>query len=282
MNKWQRVTRRNPCKACGKSDWCLVTADGSYFCMRVESSRPKTLADGTLGWFHSVNGDAPPPPLLPRKPKEPAVDCRALMTRWYRATTRSKRSELAASLGLSESSLGEPRGVPAAWFADDGAWGFPMYDGLGHMIGIRLRYPSGKKLTVTGTHNGIFLPIGNPCSPAVIVEGPTDAAAAVQLGFYPIGRPSCSGGVPFIKNALRRLGFKEAIIIADNDEDPEEPERHNPGVSGAALLSQALTIPHCVLCLPCKDLRSFVQAGGTRADLNELRQESIWKVRQEP
>jgi hypothetical protein len=35
---WVRVTRSNPCPACGKADWCSITADGQAVkCMRVSS-----------------------------------------------------------------------------------------------------------------------------------------------------------------------------------------------------------------------------------------------------
>ena len=70
---------------------------------------------------------------------------------------------------------------------------FPMHDGHGDVCGIRTRLADGSKRAVTGSRAGVFLTTVPMDVPAVVCEGPTDAAAALALGFEPIGRPSCAG-----------------------------------------------------------------------------------------
>ncbi len=58
----RRVTRRSPCKACGKPDYCGAFDDGAAICMRVRSD--KSTRNG--GWLHTF-GDtyvAPAKPII--------------------------------------------------------------------------------------------------------------------------------------------------------------------------------------------------------------------------
>jgi endogenous inhibitor of DNA gyrase (YacG/DUF329 family) len=45
---WARVTRRNPCPVCGKTDWCRVLSDGTPICSRIESR----IRYDNGGWLH--------------------------------------------------------------------------------------------------------------------------------------------------------------------------------------------------------------------------------------
>lgn len=101
-----------------------------------------------------------------------------------------------------------------------------------------------------------------------IAEGPTDCAALIDIGFEDsIGRPSCSGGIPLILELSRQGRFQRAVIVSDNDE---------PGVAGAKLLMENLSIPSCIIVPPTKDLREFVVVGGNHALLESLIGQSIW------
>lgn len=51
--------------------------------------------------------------------------------------------------------------------------------------------------------------------PAIVVEGYTDTAAAMDLGFVAVGRPSAEGGIGLLSDLLRG---QETIIVGDNDE----------------------------------------------------------------
>lgn len=261
-DQWVRVTPKNRCPICGKDTWCLIHRE-VVLCMRVVSNRPKLLKSGETGYLHKPNEPVnyhPPPP----RPVVSCVDCLGLLTR-YRASATRGTAELAKSLGVSE------RGVHrlgAVWATDKRAWAFPMRDGHGAIVGIRLRADDGRKWAVTGSHQGCFIPYGAADKFALICEGPTDTAAGLTLGYYAIGRPSCSGGVTDIVRWTRHVGVTRVAIIADNDD---------PGLNGARTLANQLGTPTCTIVLPTKDLRKFVQMGGTKPVLDNLINGSVWR-----
>jgi len=135
-----------------------------------------------------------------------------------------------------------------------------MFDAHRQMIGIRLRSSSGRKWAVRGSKAGLFWPDGVPAemrSEIVICEGPTDAAAILDLGFDAIGRPSCSGGADLIA-ALLAEDSKDVIILADAD---------GPGLSGAKRLAKdLLKVARSVRIIRPhrgKDARDWIASGVT-------------------
>jgi phage/plasmid primase-like uncharacterized protein len=150
---------------------------------------------------------------------------------------------------------------------------FPMYDGTGEICGIRTRNRDGTKRAVTGSRAGVFLPAyHDPEAKPVICEGPTDAAAALALGFYPIGRPSCSGCERHVVYTCRRLGIKKVTLCADDD---------GPGIAGAKKLGDVLQAAKISVCMvtPCghKDLRDWFKAGATRAMVDAQWSQAKWR-----
>jgi hypothetical protein len=72
---------------------------------------------------------------------------------------------------------------------------------------------------VTGSKSDLFLPAnGCPRPPLVIVEGPTDAAAALDLGYDVIGRPACVGCEDTIVAAVRHSAHVDTVLVVDADE----------------------------------------------------------------
>jgi len=267
MSDWIRVTKANPCPVCGKDSWCEVSRDGEVaLCMRQASDHPKTFKSGEVGYVHKLI-DGPRPVRQwnpkPEQPK-PIINAEAMMAGWLSNTTPDRLRALAEDLGVSGSSLME---IHAAWAPEHAAWAFPMRNGYGAVVGIRLRGDDGRKWSVRGSKSGIFLPYCAPQSTCIITEGPTDCAAALSIGLYSIGRPSCSGGMSDILIALRRLGVTKAIIIADNDD---------PGLNGADTLSRQLEIPCCLMTLPCKDIRQAVAMGATAETIECLSRDMRW------
>ncbi len=256
-----RVTRQSPCPVCQKSDWCLVKP-ATALCMRCQSNRPVKFKTGEEGWLHEKDNHTtykPPPP----KPVV-TLDAAKLWNSWR----SNKHSGLGAQLGVSDEAL---RRLGAVWAEQYRATAFPMRNGSGAMVGLRLRGTDGSKWAVRGSHQGIFIPDGLSVTGTILVtEGPTDAAAALDLGFYAIGRPSCRGGVPELVHWTAARRITRAVIIADND---------GPGADGAAMLSRQLTIPSCTVVLPCKDLRDFKKLGGTKAVLDCMITSSVWTTR---
>lgn len=101
-----------------------------------------------------------------------------------------------------------------------------------------------------------------------ICEGPTDTAAALTLGLFAIGRPSCMGCEEMITKLIRLQGIRRVIIITDND---------IPGLRGAAKLQRQIPAMSCAWSPPCKDLRAFVNAGGDRRMLEAMTKDLVWE-----
>jgi hypothetical protein len=269
---WRRVSRRRHCPICGRPDWCLYAGpEGdptAAICARAESAK----RCGEAGWLHRLRDD----PL--RRPERRFVrhvplaaggtmraDLPSLAADYHRAAVPSRLNEFAASLGLSVTSLCR---LGVGWSAEHCSWSFPMTDPAGNVLGIRLRKPNGFKFAVAGGREGLFLPstAGDVFTSIYICEGPTDAAALLDMGFGNVaGRPSCTGGVRLLVELVRRRRPPGAVIVADGDE---------PGRRGACNLASVLTAyaPAVRVIAPpegVKDARAWLRAGGGRQDVEQ-------------
>lgn len=257
--KWYRVNKKHPCRICGRPDWCTYQ-DGADCCMRVESDVP--MKNG--GWLHRSDGAASRYVPPRRAIQEVKVDLSGLWGRWSRETDFHQVDGLAMSLGVDAESL---RLIGCA--RSDRAWAFPMKSAGSELIGIRLRDDTGRKWAVKGSRQGLFLSEFG-CEPvAYVVEGPTDAAAALTIGLSVIGRPSCLGCEGEILSYVQRQKVRRVVIVTDNDE---------AGLRGATKLQNVLTIPSCIYVPPCKDLREFVNLGGTREMIEAGVKDTVWTV----
>jgi len=149
---------------------------------------------------------------------------------------------------------------------------FPMHDGFGQVCGIRTRCADGSKRAVTGSRAGVFLPTFHDGSETVVCEGPTDATAALELGFHPIGRPSCTGCERHVVDTCRRLGIERVTVCADAD---------GPGIAGARKLADVLQAARIsvrmVTACGHKDLRDWFKAGATRALVDAAWSQGEWR-----
>jgi hypothetical protein len=189
-----------------------------------------------------------------------------LAERYRQAMDCGRRHNLAASLGLTTASL---VALGVGWSTWHKAWTFPMYDLSGGVLGIRLRGLDGRKWAVRGGHEGLFLPSVWDADPEprrlLIVEGPTDVAALLDMGFLGVvGRPSCEGGVRLLKELVRqRLRVRDVAIVADADAPGRAGAQRLAGVLiGAGQAVRVIDPPVGV-----KDARDWLRAGGTKADV---------------
>ena len=258
-HKWVRVSKDFVCEQCKHKDWCTFCPELMLVCcMRTSSPRP--CKNG--GWIHDMGAK---PKFIPKpKPEPPSINTTRLMAEWTAATPEAVLVKFADSLGVSYESL---QCANCAWSETHRAFAFTMFDGYGSPCGIRLRNWAGEKWSVTGSRSGLFIPHMPAQRKAFIVEGPTDVAACLTLGVFPIGRPSCLGCEQALNTALRRLRVERAVILVDND---------GPGIAGAQELSAALRLPHVMLILPCKDIRESVQFGMTRELLESMTTNLTW------
>jgi len=275
-NTWLKVSGQSPCPICKKPDWCTVTPDGRFACcMRVESSH--VVKNG--GWLHPLK-DAPARfQYVPRRPPtRPTLDAGMYHRKLRIRRDADDMAWLAENLGVSESALDD---LGACWDANSSAWAFPMLAGDGSICGIRLRADNGEKWAVRGSKDGLFYPPKLTPDDGIlyVCEGPTDTAAALTLGLPAVGRPSCAGGVDHLRTLCARIGATRLVIIADNDPPHVRPNGSiwYPGRDGAAALVAALRLPYKLVMPPAKDIRAFVNSGGTRLTFDTLCNCSSWK-----
>jgi len=266
---WQRVSKRQPCPICGKPDWCLFAGDPdrpvAAICARTESDQRA----GEAGWLHRLGDDR-----LARFPRRRLValvghdrprdrdDLGRLAARWRLPEDSPRLAELADSLGLTPGSLSR---LSVGWSPDRRCWSFPMVNVHGNVVGIRLRWSDGRKRSVRGGREGLFIPIDPEVAGGrlLIGEGPTDAAALLDLGYCAIGRPSCTAGLKLVVELVQRQRPAEVIIVADNDV---------PGQRGARNLESVLAVyaPSVRIITPpsgAKDARAWLKRGATAADV---------------
>jgi 5S rRNA maturation endonuclease (ribonuclease M5) len=267
-SNWQRVNKQRPCPVCERPDWCLFAGDSqnpeAAICARVESSK----RCGQAGWLHHLRHDGPTwSPRVRRievsaaRIGTSAIDFAKVAADFRAALRPDALARLAAALGVSVESLGR---LGIGWAARYRAWSFPMLDMAGNVSGIRLRCPGGRKLSVRGGREGLFIPNTLGGGRLLVCEGPTDTAALLDLRFKVVGRPSCTGGVKLLCELVGTDKPAEVVIVADRDE---------PGQRGAECLAKAL-VAHCpavrIIVPPdgIKDAREWKRSGATAADIS--------------
>ena len=280
--RWIRVTKRDVCPMCGRPDWCMLSPDRAVcLCMRSESAWSAKQG----GWYHKLTADMPKPIPPPRtRPtwisgEGQEIDFASIMRDYRMKTDDLTLHRHAMTLGVTADSL---RFLGAAWAGPYRAWAFPMLDAQAKVVGIRLRSEKGDKWAVTGSHQGLFVPAVPLTEPVVICEGPTDTAAAISLGFFAIGRPSCNSCVDMVVELMRK---KDVVIMGDRDQPKERPNGtiFLPGQEGAKALALALFEGRArsvkiIYPLRGKDARAWLRAGATRGHvLAAIKQKSRWQ-----
>jgi hypothetical protein len=284
--QFTKVSEKNPCPQCGRSDWCEL-GDRAVHCMRVESSHP--AKDG--GYYHfydKLSGFKPELRKSSARPKPVLRDAAALIESLRYLTTEKQYQDLGYELNLPVRAL---KWTGAVWYANYNAWAWPMFDDNWEIIGIRLRNSDGFKWAVPGSRNGVFIPSHMTYDDAFedmpssnpriifICEGPTDTSALFQLGLNAIGRPTCGTGFEIIKSILDKWGVFKAVIVADNDELKFAGDRKfRPGIDSAHKLKKFLGIKSVVWTppSPLKDVRDFVREGGTRQMIEQSIKGKVW------
>jgi hypothetical protein len=257
-----RVSRCRPCPICGRHDWCLVGRDeppSTAVCARVESPRRWNGA----GWFHRLRDDgvrrAGHVASMRTLSLVPISNRMADLANTFRAAVEPPAlANFALQMGVTTTSLCR-LGIGRL----GRAWSFPMTGRTGRVCGVRLRGDDGQKYAVRGSKEGLFVPTGlTGNGPLLLPEGPTDLAAALDLGFDAIGRPNCSGGISLVIGLVKRLAPAAVVVVADGDD---------PGQKGAAALARSL-VPYCrdvrLVTPPVKDMREWLRVGATAAQVS--------------
>lgn len=285
--KWVRVNKKRRCQYCGKGDWCTYSDEiGLALCMRVESDRPSNNSMG--GWLHKTGEGYAPRFVQPirRAIEDKPIDAAGMLMKWANNTEYEKLDNFGLQLGVDTDALAA---LGCAWAGRDWqqniekrawatpCWAFPMSDAGGRVIGIRLRGEGGGKWSVKGSANGLFIPSEFPFvadDTLFLTEGPTDTAAGMTIGLHAIGRPSCSACDGMVVQYVQRKRVRRVVIVTDND----QPDKHGviAGRRGAEKLQRTLPIFSAIWVPPVKDIREYVNLGGTRRMIEASVKDLVW------
>lgn len=286
MSQYARVSRSHPCPVCGKPDYCTIREDGlAAKCCRVHDGKTarKSGEDGAGRWtIHKLDNAVEAPAVMPSVPKMTIERATQLAKNCCERMPKSRLTQLSDLLGISAEVLKLMRlgWIPASGLrqvktADRGhagAWTFPMRNAAGQITGLRTRFPDGEKRAISGSVSGLFMDCemsagGARLQPCVmVVEGPTDCAAGVQLGIPTIGRPSNTSGAGDVANWCKANESGRIVLIADRDEPGSRAQENTAmGIAQMRDAASRVGIP-CRVIIPRqhKDLREYVNAGGTK------------------
>lgn len=209
--QYARVSRARPCPVCGKPDWCMLARDGSHaICSRVSVGG---VFCGEPGWRHTMTNAQPT--THPATMREKArLDASGYAVAFERALTPAQALACSSDLGVSVDSL---RRLRMGWCEEHDAPTFPMWE-RGQIVGIRIRKPDGFKFAIRDSSNGFFIPRGLTLfDTLLIVEGPTDTAAALDMGFDAIGKPNASACTDELIRLLCERRPDLTVFMGEND-----------------------------------------------------------------
>jgi hypothetical protein len=180
--------------------------------------------------------------------------------------TPTLRAELAAAFGLPESALGR---LDVGFSPNDYSgpcWTFPEVDAGGAIVGILRRFRVGEKKALKDSKRGLIVPRGwkEASGPLLLVEGPSDVAAAVAMGLAAVGRPSNVGGIDHLAALLKDWPADREIIVV-GEFDPNDKGQW-PGRDGAIKTATELSrklgraIAWTMPPDKAKDLRAWVNS----------------------
>ena len=281
--KWPSFSHDSVCGLCGRPKPCRYSPDGSVvMCVRVSAGAFKEKN----GWyFHRVGESRPRAHAQGRvlyvAPSPVRKDLADLVAAYQHTVLDGWLEEFAEAEGLKVDALrrlgiglafdqGRAAGADAGDVLrtppDARCWTLPMRDGDHNVVGLLRRWGTGEKKTLLGSHLGLFIPTGlQSGEPLLLAEGATDTAAALGLGFESVGRPSSGAGADDLVRLVRKLNPADVVVFSDVDS-------HYVGQRGARQVASRLAVYTRRLRITCapppfKDLRQWVKAGATAADV---------------
>lgn len=267
-SEFVRVDEKCPCPICGHPDWCMISKNGkTAICPRTESNRRW----GDIGYLHQVKDNQKRVIPIAQQRKilsSPAIE-RYLAE--LGKPPKSLMEQHCAMLGLERRSLDW---FDARYEKKSATLVFPMRDGNLKLVGCRNRRRDGKKWSLKGGREGLY--VGRKLDlkmPLVVTEGATDAVAAYQAGLVNVvGRSNCMCGGRHLARLMRNNPRTPIILLADPDEVGEDYGKDLAFKSGNPTIVLAGSV----------DVRTYVKTLRTdlfRAVVNALDQEqSDWRI----
>ena len=123
----------------------------------------------------------------PLKPKrKPPIDWNALNKLYIDKLTKSLAF---LEIGVEHRTLNK---FGMGWTGD--GFTFPMVSPTQEIIGMQVRFPNGRKLTMRGSSIGLFVPRPLKIKDRILLvaEGMSDTAVLTEMGYGAIGRYNCN------------------------------------------------------------------------------------------
>ncbi|MEM8738956.1 MAG: AAA family ATPase [Planctomycetota bacterium] len=187
------------------------------------------------------------------------------------AGTKPTLDQLADELGVSADSLTR---LGVEWRRD--AWHYPERSSTAEVVGRNRRFPNGDKRACKGGKRGLCYAPGdtypltsyagaNAADPVLVVEGATDTAAALDLGFDAVGRSTATPGQDELGWLAELLTDRHAVVLAEDDEAGRRGARKTADALAERCASVKIVEPPDGV----KDLRVWVvHHGCDRAELD--------------
>jgi len=291
-SNWHNASRSHRCPVCGHDSWCSYLDNGEVVvCRRVESPHPTKSG---IGWIHFLRDTPARRPYFPA-PRETRVrrDAPSPSSGAPLPSVAERFAALRTPAGFL-ARLAARLGVPERILADldvrcdaRGNAVFPMRAAGGTVTGGRVRdLATGRKWSVRGSRDGLFFPDGfqeTTHDELVVLEGPSDTAAALAAGLPAVGRSSCLTGGAQLETLVRLCRVRRVTIVADLDAPKRLPNGRwwRPGIDGAKALRARLSVcTRCVTPPPgIKDFRDWRRIEGMcRWKFAAIAREEMWKV----
>ena len=258
-----RELGREPCPVCGHKNRCKANpARNVILCFRetagLVNGFRRAKYNGECSTY--VNADADPP--ITADP----TDWERKAGNYSAALSDARLAALAANLHVAPEAL---KRIEAGWSKHLHCYTFPERDARGRVIGIATRRPSdGAKRSLRGSKRGLILPAGlDKTQTLLIVEGATDAAAALTVGLQAVGRPSAKGGIAHLAELLSDWAG-DVVVVGERD---QKPDGDWPGRDGAMSVAMSLAVRlgrSLRWALPPEDLKDLCE--GVRREVPDL------------
>ena len=282
-SEWHNASKKEPCPICHHTDWCTMSNDGAVcVCRRVESDRP---AKSGMGWIHRLGVEKRCRCRVEHKnstlhlASTPTPNFAALHAAFDGHP--DLQEGMAFGLGLDGAAFAA---MDVRYNARLECMSFPMRDAHGKITGLRYRHlGTGKKWSAKGSKDGLFYAANGFAREdasksgreLVIVEGPTDTAAALAIGLNAVGRSSCMTGAALLREYIRARRIRRVTVVADGDEPHYRPNGSwwRPGLDGAKRLVQGLGVAARIVLPPpgIKDFRDWYRSG-------KIDRERFWRI----
>jgi hypothetical protein len=296
---WLRVDRRNKCSVCGHDSWCTYSAERNIaICpRRREGSMGEVWSwEGDnkisfVGFKHKldrtkpiVTGDIPNTPAAPivrndtlrGYQRDNMRDCELMLKYQAKVLGVTYESLLELCAGIDFAYGKKTTDGEVEWIRsnrrDPAVLTFPMVKPGTGIVGIRKRHLNGKKFSEKGSRGGVIVQRRYTDDPlCLVVEGPSDAAAAITLGFDVIARPQALGCEKWLADSLVGLGKTDVFIWTDNPRF--DGDKDHVSIRGATTFCEYLSARSdwkgtvIVATPPTKDLRRWLNTGLDRYEL---------------